>query len=302
MGECVDYPLRTELKEGKIINIPIGKGWGGPTEHYEFSDVAEVRIKIWAAPQSPAYDSGWTSMSAYGNAYETFRMFNNRLELPERVSVVVMGDNYPATGNPTGHSGLDDFIFPASSASSGSDERKFKEFGGLLYRYNNDYVNLFAPGLSGNHITNVYGSIVQVGDGWGNGDYNYEYNALKVRVLAWAFDELTERDTAYVYVNISDANEPPNGKYLSSRMYENDPVGKIVGHMPAVDQDPHGVLVYTLARNLFNAFSINQNGTVFVANSSALDFEISPFFALEVTVTGKFILFLAHKLLAFFFD
>ena len=55
--------------------------------------------------------------------------------------------------------------------------------------------------------------------------------------------------------------------------------------MPAVDQDPHGVLMYNLTSNLFNAFSIDQNGNVFVANSSALDFELSPFFSLEVTIT-----------------
>jgi hypothetical protein len=276
MGECVDYPLRTNLKEGKIINMPIGKGWGGPENHYEFEDDADVRVQIWnPVDLSPSYDSGWTSMSSHGDAFETFHMFGGtRLEPPERVQVIVKG-----------HGDMDGFMFPAASASSGSDERKYKEYGGVLFRYNHYNTQVYAPGLSANHISHIYGSIIQVGDGWGNGEYNYEYNALQVKVAAWTFDELTERDTAYVHVNITDANEPPNGKYLSKRMYENDPVGRVVGSMPAVDQDPHGVLQYNLTSNLYNAFAIDQNAVVTVANSSALDFEISPFFSLEVTVT-----------------
>ena len=276
LGECVDYPLRTSLKEGKIMNMPIGKGWGGPDSHYEFEDNADVRVQIWNPSDiTPAYDSGWRAMSSYGDAFNTFSMFGGtRNEPPERVQVIVKG-----------HGNMEGFYFPAAGASSGSDERKFKEYGGILYRYSNHYCQVYAPGVSANHIAHLYGSIVQVGDGWGNGEYNYEYNALEVKVSAWMFDELTERDTAYVHVNITDANEPPNPKYMSSRMYENDPVGAKVGVMPAVDQDPHGLLMYNLTSNLFNAFSINQDGTVYVANSSALDFEISPFFALEVTVT-----------------
>ena len=55
--------------------------------------------------------------------------------------------------------------------------------------------------------------------------------SFQVRVIAWTFDELTERDTAYVDVQVTDVNEPPNGKYLSARIYENDVVGKLVGKL-----------------------------------------------------------------------
>ena len=275
LGQCVSYPLRTNLKEGHIINMPVGEGWGGPESHNEYSDIAEVRIQIWETPSSPFYDSGWADMSAYGDAYHTFGMGNHhRIAVPERVQVIVKGNG-----------ALDGFYFPAAGASHGSDQRKFKEYGGVLYRYNNNYINVFAPGVSSNHITHLYGSIIQVGDGWGNGNYNYEFNALQVRAMGWIFDELTERDTAYMSVNVTDANEPPNPTYLASRMYENDPVGAVVGSMVASDQDPHGNLKYEMVRNLYNAFAIDENGTMTVANSSALDFEIAPFFSIEVAVT-----------------
>jgi len=95
---------------------------------------ASVRIQIWNAPTSPAYDSGWSDMSSYGDAFRSYHAFSNRLETPERVQVVVKG-----TGDMNG------FMFPASGSSSGSDERKFKEYGGILYRYNNNHVQVYAP-------------------------------------------------------------------------------------------------------------------------------------------------------------
>ena len=53
---------------------------------------------------------------------------------------------------------MNGFMFPASGSSSGSDERKFKEYGGILYRYNNNHVQVYAPGVSSNHISHLYGS------------------------------------------------------------------------------------------------------------------------------------------------
>ena len=46
LGVCVPYLLRSDMKEGKIINVPAGRGWGDhPTDTtYQFEDEAEVRV------------------------------------------------------------------------------------------------------------------------------------------------------------------------------------------------------------------------------------------------------------------
>ncbi|MBK7031133.1 MAG: cadherin domain-containing protein [Bacteroidales bacterium] len=91
---------------------------------------------------------------------------------------------------------------------------------------------------------------------------------------------------ATITINISNLNEPP---IISNQIFsvsENSSNGTIVGTVVASDPDAGQSLTYTiLSGNTSGAFAINSaNGTLIVANSAALNYELITSFVLVIKV------------------
>ena len=88
-------------------------------------------------------------------------------------------------------------------------------------------------------------------------------------------------DTASVTVNLDDVNEAPSLANASFSIDENSSNGAIVGRVSGSDPDGDA-LDYSINGT---AFAIDSNGEITVADSSQLDFETTPNFALQVTAS-----------------
>jgi len=96
--------------------------------------------------------------------------------------------------------------------------------------------------------------------------------------------------TQTVTVNVLDLNEQPFlGDQTIGNIAENSPNGTVVGTVGAYDQDAGQTLSYAITGgNTGNAFAINATtGQVTVATQAALDFETTPTFNLQITVTDN---------------
>ena len=93
-------------------------------------------------------------------------------------------------------------------------------------------------------------------------------------------------DVATITVSITDVNEIPNIADQSFSVEENSPDGEQLGVVLASDPDAGQTLTYSIiGGNTDNAFQIDMsNGVLSVANSAALNFEVTPVFDLIVQV------------------
>jgi hypothetical protein len=91
---------------------------------------------------------------------------------------------------------------------------------------------------------------------------------------------------ATVTVSLTDVNEPPVINNPAFSIIENAANGTNVGTVAATDLDAGQTLTYSiLPGNTSGAFTINAStGVLTVANSAALNFEVTPSFALVVKV------------------
>ncbi|MCA9169329.1 MAG: hypothetical protein KDB23_16760 [Planctomycetales bacterium] len=107
-------------------------------------------------------------------------------------------------------------------------------------------------------------------------------------LLAKVTDPWGETDTAIVTINIDDVNEFAPTLLLNSLIYdvdENSPAGTVIDTVEVSDRDAHDSLTFSL--NPTTPFAIDANGQISVADSSALDFETTPQFYIEVTATDR---------------
>jgi hypothetical protein len=328
------------------VNVPAGRGWGGcqagsahapcstgKPSTYQFEDEAEVRVRIWADRATPSWTSGWKSMP-------TKLRFNHNVlsaptKTPERVKVVMQVKDrtnaycsIPEMGSQYVYGGqikcleMQGFYFDATGAAQGSNVRRYRQYGGLVYSYNGRVLNIQAPSqLNTNKIK--YGNVVHVGDGWGIGIGKQGYYTdaeVQVQGLVWKFDTMSSTDTAYMSIGITDSNEPPVPRLYLGRVIEDTgkdhkacfpKCGQMFfgdANIKGKDEDAGQTLSYKIiAGNTLDAFRISDNtdsfseqgdynpkdgpctapncvGFIVVQNQSALNFESAPFFALTVEV------------------
>ncbi len=96
----------------------------------------------------------------------------------------------------------------------------------------------------------------------------------------------TLSNQATVTVNLLNVNEPPVIANQAFSINENSANGTTVGSIVASDPDAGQTLTYSiLSGNTSGTFTINaSSGVLSVADSTALDFEVTPFFALIIKV------------------
>jgi VCBS repeat-containing protein len=94
-------------------------------------------------------------------------------------------------------------------------------------------------------------------------------------------------DTAVITININNVNEAPSVTAATFNVNENSANGTSVGTVAYTDADTGQNHTYAItAGNSGGAFAINSStGEITVANSAALNFEVTPSYALTVQVT-----------------
>ena len=271
-GECVsvkasdangnEFSLRSNHKQGKIMNIPAGRGWGGcetdasyapcapgathpdfgtnaAPSTYEFADDALVRIRIWHDRGTPSWASGAFTMGSSSKEEEYSHNVMPQVELvPERVKVTMQVTQQTSTwcnertrgsdgGLANEFAGVDTcqdmlgFYFDGTGAAQGSNNRKYREYGGLVYGYNGRHLQILAPTQETTGA--AYGHISQIGDGWGIGvgELGATINTqVSVSALVWKYDTMSMADTAYIQVDVTDSNEPPRTRSFSGLVAE----------------------------------------------------------------------------------
>ncbi|MEM7477760.1 MAG: cadherin domain-containing protein, partial [Planctomycetota bacterium] len=120
-----------------------------------------------------------------------------------------------------------------------------------------------------------------------NGDFDFETKPQFELVIEATDPSLsTLKDQATITVNFTDQNDPPVVTEQQEVVTENSPEGTVVGTTSATDQDSTVFTWSIVAGNVGNAFEINATtGQVTVANSSAVNFEVTPVFNLTVRAT-----------------
>lgn len=95
--------------------------------------------------------------------------------------------------------------------------------------------------------------------------------------------------TATVTISLLNVNEAPTISGQTFSINENSANGTVVGIVSASDPDAGQSLTYSIASgNTSGAFTINATtGRITVASTAALDFETTPSFALQVSVTDN---------------
>jgi len=151
----------------------INDGWGGGMYNIQtdgrLTQPVMFRAYVWRKYRQGANaDFDTTVTMTSNNRANSYLLRPHQLNAyPERVMVTVQ-----ATGGPN-----NGFKFPARGNAMADDDGR-KDYGGLVYAYNNQNVRLWAASGPG-------GRIVHVNDGWGGERYSYTSSSARVRVRAW---------------------------------------------------------------------------------------------------------------------
>ena len=115
--------------------------------------------------------------------------------------------------------------------------------------------------------------------------FDFETKAsYKVRIRTTDAQGLSFEKPLVIVIN--NLNEQPTLGSANFNLPENSTVGTVVGQLVANDVDVGQILTYSIVSgNTGNAFSVNSQGQLLVANSAALDFETVQSFALMVKVS-----------------
>ena len=116
---------------------------------------------------------------------------------------------------------------------------------------------------------------------------NYEVTETFALTVQVSDGSLT--DTATVTVNLNDINDAPVVSAATFPLDENSGASTVVGTVTAVDEDlPAQTLTWSIAGgNTGDAFAIDNNGQITVANVAPLNFETNPTFTLTVQTTDS---------------
>ncbi|MEZ4828313.1 MAG: hypothetical protein R3C61_18790 [Bacteroidia bacterium] len=155
--------------DSRFVKVEIAPGNSNTYSEIGTSQFLSVPFAMYAQ-NKPTYDSGWITMQsqAGNNSYKEFA--HNLNAYPSNVKVLVRA----TSGNNQG------FIFEGMGSAQSDDDND--EYGGVIFAYNQNTVRLWAPTVANN---NPKGSIIMVGDGWGN-EINSQFSAsAEVRVLVW---------------------------------------------------------------------------------------------------------------------
>lgn len=144
--------------------------------------------------------------------------------------------------------------------------------------------------ITGGNVNNAFGINATTGEIFVTNPAALDFEALNSFSLSIRVTDaggLMANGTAKI--NLANVNDPPVITPATFTINENSNVGTVVGTVTSTDQDAAQLKSYAIiGGNVGNAFTINAaNGQITVANKSALDFETTPTFNLQVRVTDN---------------
>jgi len=174
----VDGIFNIQLGENNAIDLPFDRPYWLSVQIN--GEEQTPRMALSAVPYAfkpvrlpePDYDSGWFSMSSQAGNASFMEVVHNLGDYPSLVKVLVRAVDGVNEG----------FIFEGLGAAQNDDDTAAKNYGGVVFAYNQERVRLWAPDRSNNEST---GRIINVLDGWGGEIFAQGSNDAEVRVLAW---------------------------------------------------------------------------------------------------------------------
>lgn len=144
--------------------------------------------------------------------------------------------------------------------------------------------------ITGGNVNNAFGINASTGQIFVANSAALDFEALNTFSLSISVTDAggkTANGTAKI--NLANVNDPPILTPATFTINENSNAGTVVGTVTATDQDSAQLKTYAIiGGNVGNAFTINAaNGQITVSNKSALDFETTPTFSLQVRVTDN---------------
>lgn len=170
-------PQWVKFQRGAIFNVMAGVGatFDGNNNFIEetnaqISHTAEVRVKV-TRQAPPDFDTGWFRFAAQ-QQYDSFRtVYHNLGVMPGDVRVLIRALGGPNAG----------YVFEGR----GDAHRRgsFGSYGGIVFCYTINSVQLFAPDADGGQTLNAYPFYVS--PSYGGGIYTQGDRAADVRVQVW---------------------------------------------------------------------------------------------------------------------
>ena len=130
--------------------ISVADGWGGGVNNQQ-SNTAKVRVRAWKKWCAKCYDSGSFQMSSQAATSTSFTyatVKHNYGNYPSEMSVVTTGAG---------------FTFPAIGMAQSDDDRKNRNYGGLIFATDSTSLRFWAPTKNNNYAN---GNIINVQNGW----------------------------------------------------------------------------------------------------------------------------------------
>ena len=184
---------------------------------------------------------------------------------------------------------------PVGTVTAKDDDCNDGDCATLTYKLIADTTSVYADDYKEFQIDPATGAITVANDS----TLNYEVkDVYKVWVVVYdgaAGAAGTLTDTAFVTINILDANDRPEIASKTLEVPENSTKNTLVGTVPAADEDTWSVLTYRLAdvdptdevARLFNIESIDNIGYITVAEDYTLDHETRDQYKIWVVVTDN---------------
>ncbi|XP_070555067.1 uncharacterized protein [Ptychodera flava] len=155
-----------------------GPHWGSP--HEQCSHDGEVKVEVWIADNfpSPGFISDWFAFGS-NQQENSFKTIEHNLEQQPSMVRVQYQDNNPSPV---------DIGFTSDGFGSAQcdDDKAFKEYGGVVFAYDETAVRIWAPSAS--NVNTFGGHLFFAGSGWGNGVNNKAFDDGIVRIIVWAND------------------------------------------------------------------------------------------------------------------
>lgn len=121
---------------------------------------------------TPDFDSDWFFMSSQAGINSYVEILHDLGAYPSRVKVLLRAID----GNNKG------FIFEGSGSAQNDDDTSNKNYGGVVFAYDQTRVRLWAPDENNNY---GHGGIINISDGWGGEVNSQTSHTAEVKVLVW---------------------------------------------------------------------------------------------------------------------
>lgn len=217
-------------------------GWGGEVNTQE-SDEAEVVVEVWKDGPAPTFQNEQVIDTRVHISKVYLKVDHELRQLPERVVVRLSPDESTENNGSNPNKG---FWFHAVAASQNPDPKR--NFGGVIFAYNQRYVRLWAP----DGLNDTSTGCIFIGQEWGGGVNTQKAAKCRVETLLWVnqlpapsfqtdwFDFSGQRDHISFKEIFHDQNRLPSVVTVQLRAVNGKNIGYVFEAQGAAQSDDDG--------------------------------------------------------------